>query len=392
MGAGRRGGPGMEAAPGRADAAERPWLAALAALPEMRPRRLAAVVAACGGARAAWGLPGPELARRAGLAGDAAQRAAAAKERLDPERLMERVARLGARLVVRGDPDYPAPLDDLEEPPAVLYCRGTLPDDWARSVAVVGTRRADVLGERWARGLGRALAAAGVAVVSGLARGIDGAAHRGCLEGGGRPVAVLGSGLDRIYPPEHGRLAEAVARAGALLSEYPPGQGPQPRHFPWRNRLIAALARVTVVVQADLGSGALITATWAAELGREVMAVPGDVDLGRSRGTNALLAAGAQVAVDAPDVLTALGWTGVAARVAAAGDSSGAGNTTAASGGASGEEELRVWRCLGRVPLTPEQVATRAGLPLDVTLAALLALEVKGLASQRAGVTYIRGE
>ncbi len=364
-------------------------LAALAALPGLRPARLLALVARCGGARAAWELPGPELARRAGVSGPWAERLAARKKSLDPALLVEEVERLGARLLTRADPAFPAPLGDLAEPPVVLYCKGTLPPSWERAVSVVGTRRADAVGERWARRLGRALAEAGVAVVSGLARGIDAAAHEGSLQGGGPTVAVLGAGLDCIYPPEHRGLAARIAEAGALLSEYPPGTVPEPANFPWRNRLIAALGRVTVVVQADLRSGALITAGHAADLGREVMAVPGDVDRARSRGTNSLLAAGAQVATGPEDVLVALGWTGLAAQ---AGDRSEAGNTTAALGAALGEAEDRVLRCLSRVPQAVERIAACAGLPAGAALAALVSLEVRGLASQLPDVTYVRVE
>lgn len=367
---------------------ERACWAALAALPGLRPARVLELVADHGSGEAVWRLPAPRLARLVGLDGAAARRLAAAKAALDPGRLAAAAARLGARLITWLDADYPPPLRDLSDPPLALYCLGRLPRSWRRAVAVVGTRQADETGRRVAERLARALAGAGALVVSGLARGIDAAAHRGALRGGGETVAVLGCGLDRVYPPEHAALAREVAARGALLTEYPPGTAPLPAHFPWRNRLIAALARVTVVVQADRRSGALITASHAADLGREVMAVPGDVDRPRSRGTNLLLAAGAQVVTGPEDVLAALGW-------APAGPAEApreAAPRAAELAGSLSDAENKVLRCLSRVPQTVDRLAACAGLPAGTVVAALVALEVHGLASRLAGATYIRVE
>lgn len=379
---------------------ERACWAALAALPGLGPRAFARLVAEAGSAEAAWSLPGRELARRAGLRGPAADRLAARKRALVPARLVDAAARLGAGWRTWNDPDYPAGLRDLDEPPPVIYFLGRLPAE-GRAAGIVGTRAADGEGLRVAEALARDLASDGVVVVSGLARGIDGAAHRGALRAGGFTVAVLGAGLDRVYPPEHRDLFERVAETGGVLTEYPPGTDPAKEHFPWRNRLIAALSQVVVVVQADLRSGALITADYAAELGREVLAVPGDVGKARSAGTNRLIAEGAHPALDAEDVLVALEWTGSWRALPALdalreGDREGAGNTMPTrgelpSGALFSDAERRVFACLSPdAPLTIDGVAQAAGLPLGTVMAALLVLEVEGLARQIPGAAYIR--
>jgi DNA processing protein len=211
-------------------------------------------------------------------------------------------------VVSRGRPGYPALLAELHDPPPRLYLRGGPPELLARpSVAVVGARSCSSYGAQVARDLARELGAAGVVVVSGLARGVDGEAHRGALAGGGLTVAVLGCGIDRDYPRAHSELARRIADSGAIVSEYPPGTEPSPWRFPARNRIVAGLARATVVVEARERSGALITADFALELGREVFAVPGEITSALSAGTNDLIRQGATPLLSADDVLDALG-------------------------------------------------------------------------------------
>lgn len=208
-------------------------------------------------------------------------------------------------IVSRGDPGYPAQLEEIADPPDRLWVRGTLPATPA--VAIVGTRRATRYGLSLAREMGRAVALAGWVVVSGLARGVDGAAHRGCLDGGGAGIAVLGCGIDIWYPPEHQRLGEElVAGEGAVVSEYPPGTRPEPWRFPARNRIISGLSAAVVVVEAAEKGGALITARLAAEQGRDVFAVPGDVHRETSLGTNLLIRDGAIPVLGAADLVEAL--------------------------------------------------------------------------------------
>jgi DNA processing protein len=207
----------------------------------------------------------------------------------------------------RRDRRYPPLLAQLHDLPAALYVRGSTQILSRAAVAVVGARSCSGYGSQVARELARELAAAGVVVISGLARGIDGEAHRGALDAGGATVAVLGCGIDRDYPRSHADLAERIRASGAVVSEYPPGVEPAPWRFPARNRIIAGLCLATVVVEARERSGALITADFALELGREVFAVPGEITSDLSAGTNDLLRQGAAPLLSAGDVLGALG-------------------------------------------------------------------------------------
>lgn len=207
--------------------------------------------------------------------------------------------------VRRGEPGYPNMLEGIGDPPPTMWVRGSIPSE--PGVAIVGTRRATRYGLGLARDMGSAVAAAGWPVISGLARGVDGAAHRGCLDGAGVGVAVLGSGVDVWYPPEHKALGEGLVKAGgAVISEFAPGTRPAPWHFPARNRLISGLSAVVVVVEAAEKGGALITARLAAEQGREVFAVPGDIHRTTSVGTNLLIRDGAVPVLGAGDLLEAI--------------------------------------------------------------------------------------
>jgi DNA processing protein len=214
---------------------------------------------------------------------------------------------LGGRLIVWADPDYPPNLAQLPDPPPVLYVRGQMPVGERDCVAVVGARAASEAGRHMARRLGLELAAKGIVVVSGLARGIDSEAHLGALEAHGRTIAVLGCGVDRIYPPEHSKLAqEMIAGGGALLSEFPLGSPPAPENFPVRNRIIAGLSLGVVVVEAAEHSGSLISARLALEQNRQVFAVPGSPLSGKARGSNRLLKEGARLVECVEDVIEEL--------------------------------------------------------------------------------------
>jgi DNA processing protein len=247
-------------------------LLTLALLPDVRP---AAVRALCARLALRDALARPQ--DHPDLLGPKALgllRSGQARRRADEER--GRCRELGIALVGWEEPDYPRYLRETFDPPPVLYVRGRLlADEGTRSVAIVGSRAATAQGRALARCMGRELAAAGATIVSGLARGVDTAAHRGALDASGRTVAVLGSGLDRVYPPENAPLAASITERGALVSEFPLGTVPYPANFPRRNRVIAGWSRAVVVVEAAEKSGALVTARAALEEGREVMAVPG---------------------------------------------------------------------------------------------------------------------
>jgi DNA processing protein len=216
--------------------------------------------------------------------------------------------RLGMEPIAWSDDRYPALLSLTADPPPVLWVMGDASAIAAPAIAVIGSRAATPYALEVAARLASELARRGMVVVSGLARGVDSEAHRGCLQGGGRTVAVLGSGLDRIYPSEHEGLAATVASTGALVSELGPGAPPLQEHFPWRNRIISGISLGLVVVEASEKSGSLITARCALEQGRDVMAVPGSVLSGRNRGSHALLKDGAKVVETADDILEELGW------------------------------------------------------------------------------------
>jgi DNA processing protein len=271
----------------------------------------------------------------------------------------------------RGEPAYPPLLAQLHDPPARIYLRGdAAPDVLVRpAVAVVGARSCSAYGAEVARTLGRELAAAGVVVVSGLARGIDGEAHRGALEGGGPTVAVLGCGIDRDYPRSHADLARRVAQTGLIVSEYPPGIEPAPWRFPARNRVIAGLCLATVVVEARERSGALITADFALELGRDVFAVPGEITAARSAGTNNLLRQGAAPLLAVDDVLGAIGVERA---------------PTAPAPVSSEAEDLL--RLLDDAPCSADELARACGRTSAEVAAILVELELLELVSATDGV------
>jgi DNA processing protein len=227
------------------------------------------------------------------------------RERVPPnEDLGDVVTAAGCRVVMRGDDDYPQLLEWTENPPDVLFVRGEIPSSPA--IAVVGTRRCTTYGRRLARSFARAIAVAGWVVVSGLARGIDGEAHRAMLDAPGLGIGVLGCGIDVVYPREHRDLYEQLASSGALVTEYPPGTAPNGWRFPPRNRIISGLAKAVVVVEAAVTGGALVTAARAAEQGRTVFAVPGDVDRAASEGCNLLIRDGAVPVLGPGDLIEAL--------------------------------------------------------------------------------------
>jgi len=270
---------------------------------------------------------------------------------------------------------YPPFLAAIHDPPRRLYLRGEGSVEMLSgpAVAVVGTRSCSPYGAQVARRLGRELATAGVTVVSGLARGVDAEAHRGALEAGGPTVAVLGCGIDRDYPRAHAALAHRVSELGLLVSEYEPGVEPAPWRFPARNRIIAGLAGVTVIVEARAKSGALITADFALEDGREVFAVPGEITSALSRGTNELLRLGAAPLIETNDVLAALGLEEAPVVLAAK----------------LSESAQRVRELLADHAASVDELVERLGLAADVVAVALVELELAGEAVCAEGVYRI---
>jgi DNA processing protein len=248
-----------------------------------------------------------ELQQTEGISGRLAQRLVGDAQQVAVDELLQRCEDLGARLLTLGSANYPRPLRTLEDAPPLLFIRGHYEPRDGLAVAVVGTRHASAYGQQMAQRLVVSLVESGLTVVSGLARGIDATAHRAALDGGGRTIAVLGSGIGDIYPPEHTTLADRIAQQGAVISEFAIDTPPRGGQFPQRNRIISALSMGVVVVEASQRSGAIITARLAGEQGREVFAVPGPVTNPGSRGCHALLKDGARLVESIDDILAELG-------------------------------------------------------------------------------------
>jgi DNA processing protein len=316
---------------------------------------------------------GPRLSDRIRRAGE-----------IDVDREIELCRAHQIDIVLESDAEYPALLREIPDPPGVLFRRGRPQPLDQLAVAIVGTRHATHYGLRQAERLAAGLSRAGFTIVSGLARGIDAAAHQGCLSAGGRTIAVLGSGVLNVYPPEHNQLAEAIRAQGLVVSELPPLQQPMSGTFPQRNRLITGLALGVVVVEAAERSGALISATHAAEQGREVFAVPGPADSRTSRGCHRLIRDGAKLVEHIEDVLEELGPLhaplyrddGHAVRHPAELQLN--------------DQERRVLDAIATEPTAIDQVARCTGLPMPRVLATISGLEVRHLIRRTGGSCVVR--
>ncbi len=330
-----------------------------------------------GCAEMAWNAPTDAL-RQAGLSPKIIENLLKVRAQVSLDQLAERITRLGVSVLTWDDDLYPRRLKTIDQPPPVLYLRGSLAldDEWA--VAVVGTRRISAYGRQVTEDLAGALARSGVTVVSGLARGVDAVAHQSALKAGGRTLAILGSGVDRIYPPEHERLAAQIAEAGAVISDYPPGTPPDAQNFPPRNRIISGLSMCVVVTEAGETSGALITTQFAAEQGREVFAVPGSILSPNSRGPNKLIRDGARPMLNAQDVLESLNMELVVEQ------------RTARTTLPTDPIEAQLYQALGSEPIHVDDLRAQTALPIEKVTAALTMMELKGLARQMGGMSYVR--
>jgi DNA processing protein len=297
---------------------------------------------------------------------------------LDIDQEMDRIARLGIEVLTLGDEGYPQLLREVPNPPSVLYVKGELLEADIKAVSMVGTRRCTAYGRQIAASMAEDLARAGVTIVSGLALGIDGQAHRGALAGGGRTIAVLGSGVDQIYPSSHRDLARQIIENGAVISDYPPGTKPDARNFPPRNRIIAGLSRGVVVVEAPVRSGALITVDFAADYGRDVFCVPGNVMSDCSAGNHAVIRDGARLVTSAADVLDDLGMAVPEP-----------GKAVQQSFPMSDEERHLINHILWE-PQHIDELAAAAGLTPSQSGALLTLLELKGAVRDIGGQHYVR--
>ena len=301
------------------------------------------------------------------------------RESIKLEEELARIEQAGIRIVTRDDADYPVNLREIYDPPIVLYVRGALSDRDKLSIGIVGSRRATIYGREMARKLSAQLARVGVTVVSGLARGVDTAAHTGALEGKGRTVAVIGCGIDVVYPAENKKLADQIVeKGGAIVSEFPFGSPPDAQNFPMRNRIISGWSTGVVVVEADIKSGALITAKQAHDQGREVFAVPGRADSPLSRGTNRLIKDGAKLTEDVEDILGEFEYL-ISKE-----------ETAPVSAPVLSEIEQKVMAAIGDEEMLMDEIIRATCLTSASVSATLLGLEMKRIVKQLPGRHYAR--
>jgi DNA processing protein len=348
------------------------WIG-LNAIPSLTPRRLGKLLERAGGPEGAW-QASLSLLREA-LGEEVAARVAEERKSVDPDRELASVQKHGGRVITWEEEDYPAPFREVPTPPPVLYVLGEIREQDGRGVAIVGTRRCTSYGRLVAKGLARELGERGISVISGLAPGIDTAAHRGALASRGRTVAVLGTGIGNPYPAGSERLIEEIAARGAVISEFPWEMGGSRWSFPRRNRLVAALAEVVVVVEAPLRSGALITVDWALRLGREVMAVPGPITSSASAGTNRLIQEGAKPVTGTEDVLEELSLPSV---------------PSPREGTDLDSQARTVYDLLALEPLGISELVERTGLSHGRVSQILVDLQLRGLVAEIAGRRYTK--
>src|SRR5512147_1167178 len=338
--------------------------------------RMQGLVAYFGELESAWRASPAELAA-AGLGLKVIERIVQARQNIDLEKVWARIESQGIKILTWQDEAYPQRLKEIDQLPPVLYIRGEyLPDDQF-AVAIVGTRRVTPYGRQITEELSSFLATNGITVISGLARGVDAIAHQAALRAGGRTIGVLGSGVDKIYPPEHQKLAEQMMERGAVVSDYAVGTPPDASNFPPRNRIISGLSLAVVVIEAGETSGALITAEFAAEQGREVFAVPGSILAPQSKGTNKLIQRGAQPLLTPADLMQALDLTRVGAQ------------KSARKILPADETEARVFSVLGSEPLHVDEIRSQTELPIEKVSATLALMELKGMVRQVGGMNYV---
>jgi DNA processing protein len=317
---------------------------------------------------------GPKLVEQISLARDS----------IDVQPQLDLCNQNDIKILARSDTQYPKPLAEIYDPPNMLFYQGDLRDSDQVAIAIVGTRHASNYGTTVATQLATGLAMAGFTIVSGLARGIDAAAHRGALSAGGRTIAVLGGGLLKMYPPEHAQLAAEIAASGAVLSESLPNQAPKSGSFPRRNRIVTGLSLGVIVIEAGDRSGALISARMAAEQGREVFAVPGRIDNRMSRGCHKLIRDGAKLVESIDDVLEELGPLATPAKV----------NTETSIRHPAemklSEQETKILQTIGTETTDFDSIVQATGLPAARVLATISVLEVRRLVRRVSGTSFVR--
>jgi DNA processing protein len=377
----------------------------------MGPVLLRRVQQAFGSLAAAWVAPARELGSVEGIGPQRLSKIAEGRSAIDPAQLLVDWTRKNPCFWTPADPEYPRLLLEIPDFPPLLYYRGQpQPEELTGdrpSIAIVGTRHPTEYGQRWSRKLATILARAGFNIVSGLAEGVDGECHRACLAAGGRTIAVLGTGVDRVYPSHHRSLYGQIVGlpdqvgSGFALSEYPSGTGPDRAHFPRRNRIVAGISRATIVIEGGLKSGALITAHQAADYGRDVYVLPGSLDMPQSEGCLKLIGSGAQVILSAEQLLESLGSLPpldrpAEATAAASPDRPASPVVLAASPAPTAPppdlspNASKVLAAIDPTPTSLDAIVAESGLLPGNVMAALTELEILGLALSLPGMRYQR--
>ncbi|MBI3853464.1 MAG: DNA-protecting protein DprA [Verrucomicrobia bacterium] len=362
-------------------------LVALNMIEHVGPVRVRQLLEHFGEAPAVLRASQSQLLQVRGIVEDTAEAIATWEKTIKLDEELKRISDFGCHILTQSDEDYPDLLRQIYDPPIVLYVKGKLSAKDKNAVAMVGSRMTTHYGVETARKLAYQLAYVGVTVVSGGARGIDTAAHQGALSGKGRTVAVLGTGINIIFPPENVELFERIADNGAIITQFPFNRNADKQSFPIRNRIVAGMTLGTIVVEANLTSGALITANMAVENGRQIFAVPGRIDSPRSKGCHELIKKGAKLCEGAEDVLSEFEYL-----FPASNRPPGASETGALPALTLSENEQRVYDALSNEESSTDEVIRRSGLPSSTVSVALLGLEMKRLIKQLPGKLFVRNQ
>ena len=356
----------------------------LSLVPGIGPRTYAQLVAAFGGPEQVLRTAPAELRALPGIGAKLARDVALASQEVEIDDELQRCSDFGIDILEVHSEAYPRRLKEIFDPPAVLFCQGQLLPQDDLAIAIVGTRHASTYGLVQAERFAKGLAMAGMTIISGLARGIDSAAHRGALAAGGRTIAVLGSGILNLYPPDHRPLADEIVNHGAILSEFPTLQPPKAGAFPRRNRLVSGLGLGVLVIEAAERSGALISARHAMEQGREVFALPGRIDNRNSRGCHRLIRDGAKLVENIDDVLAELGPLATPTTI----DSTKAIHHPAEL--SLNDREQTVLQAIDQEPTNIDEVVRKTAFPVQQVLATISALEMRRLVRRVSGSVLIR--
>ncbi|OHB59307.1 MAG: DNA protecting protein DprA [Planctomycetes bacterium RBG_13_46_10] len=370
------------------------WLAIIRA-DGVGPVTFARLMKHFGSAERILGASVSELTKVEGIGFKTAEQIAKTRNKFDTSAELEFAEKLGVWIISIQDKRYPPVLKQIYDPPPVLYVRGTLSRQDNLAIAIVGTRRCSLYGQEQASRFAHLLASAGFTIVSGMARGIDTAAHHGALAASGRTIAVQGCGLANIFPPENKNLFELIAESGACISELPLRYEPLAENFPTRNRIIAGLSLGTIIIEAGLNSGGMITARAALENNREVMAVPGKIDSPLNKGVHQLIKQGAKLIESVEDVMEALGYIGeqLQSHVSEAAEKASQRIEMPlfdASQLNLSDDERAIFNCLGKEPQQIDQIIADASLPPGSINAGLISLRLKGLIKQLPGNMFLR--